>query len=104
MTIPKDNHFRAAIISCYKDVDSWDEVLDELDEAYNAVDQKALEEARTEKDALAIKRLTSDGERCTDEYVIQKDEQPIDTLTRVKEARTTRKVLNWKETTTTVLE
>lgn len=103
MSLP-DNEFNGAVKEYYREVGSWRNVMAELDEMYDAVDEKAIDEARVEKPAVSVTYHGHDGQRCTDEWVCDEGETRIDTLNRVKELGMVHSIIDWDETTVTILE
>lgn len=83
MSLP-ENEFNAAVKEYYREVGSWWDVMVELDEMYDAVDKRAMDEARVEKPALSVTYLDEDG-RSTDEWVLDDGETMMDALNRVQE-------------------
>ena len=103
MSLP-ENEFKGAVKEYYREVGSWRDVIAELDKIYDAVDEKAMDEARVEKPAISVTYHGDGGQRFTDEWVCDEGETRMDTLSRVKELGTVHSIVDWEETTVTILE
>lgn len=80
------NLFRAIIEELRDAGLSWNEILDQLDEAYDGVDAKALDESEVEYPARRVVFVTKEGGIDEGLYIIQDDESQEEMEARINNA------------------